>query len=176
VGVVSTDEAMRMARDAGLDLVEVSPNVRPPVCRIMDYGKHKYLQSKKQKQKTHEQRLKEVRIRPKTDPHDKQIKVERAKRFLEQGDKVQFTMMFRGRERFHSEIGLEIFNGIVQELGDLVKIDAPPRAMGRRMTMVLAPAKGTGSGTGARAPKKGPAQSKPAEQPTQPAQRETQQA
>jgi translation initiation factor IF-3 len=140
-GIISTAEAQELAREAGMDLVEVSPNERPPVCKIMDYGKHKYLQSKKQKQKHHEQRLKEVRIRPKTDPHDKDIKLSRARGFLEHGDRVQFTMLFRGRERFHKEVGLQIFNGIVASLEDIAKIERPARALGRRMTMVLVPTK-----------------------------------
>lgn len=136
-----TDEALALAREAGVDLVEVSPNERPPVCKIMDYGKQKYLQSKRVKQKHHEQRMKEVRIRPKTDPHDKDIKLNRAKRFLEHGDRVQFTMLFRGRERFHKEVGLRIFEQIVASLEDSAKIERAPRIMGRRMTMVLVPSK-----------------------------------
>ncbi|MFQ5412358.1 MAG: translation initiation factor IF-3 [Phycisphaerae bacterium] len=141
IGVVPTAEALRMARDAGLDLVEMSPNERPPVCKIMDYGKHKYLQSKKQKQKHHEQRIKEVRMRPKTDEHDRTIKMKRARAFLEHGDRVQFTMLFRGRERFRQDMGLNIFNSIVQALEDIAKVDRAARAMGKRMTMVLAPLK-----------------------------------
>lgn len=140
-GVVSTDDALRMARDAGVDLVEVSPNERPPVCKLMDYGKHKYMQSKKLKQKHHERKTKEVRLRPKTDPHDRDIKMKRALRFLEEGDRVQFTMMFRGRERFHADVGYDAFNAIVKSLGELVKVERPPRLFGRRMTMVLAPSK-----------------------------------
>lgn len=141
IGVIATDEALRMARDAGLDLVEVSPNERPPVCRIMDYGKHKYNQSKKLKQKHHEQKIKEVRFRPKTDQHDKEVKMRRARGFLEQGDRVQFTMLFRGRERFHLDVGRAIFDGLMKELADVAKVDRPARAFGRRMTMVLAPLK-----------------------------------
>ncbi|MBN2561652.1 MAG: translation initiation factor IF-3 [Phycisphaerae bacterium] len=139
--IMPTSDALAMAREAGLDLVEVSPNERPPVCKIMDYGKQKYLQSKKQKQKHHEQRLKELRIRPKTDPHDKEIKISRARRFLESGDRVQFTMMFRGRERLHREVGLRIFDEIVSLLQDVSKIERHARMLGRRMTMVLVPLK-----------------------------------
>ncbi|MCG8406278.1 MAG: translation initiation factor IF-3 [Phycisphaerales bacterium] len=160
IGIVPTDEALRMARDSGLDLVEVSPNERPPVCRIMDYGKHKYDQSKKLKQKHHEQRIKEVRLRPKTDPHDKEIKLKRARTFLEHGDRVQFTMLFRGRERFHKELGLDIFDEIVKELEEIAKLDRPAKALGRRMTMVLAPIKAA-SPQGKSQPKaKGSSQSK----------------
>jgi translation initiation factor IF-3 len=141
LGVVPTDEATRMARDVGMDLVEVSPNERPPVCKIMDYGRHKYLQSKKLKQKHHERRTKEIRLRPKTDPHDAEIKINRARTFLEHGDRVQFTMMFRGRERFHADSGYETFRDILAGLGELAKAEQPARLMGRRLTMVLAPGK-----------------------------------
>ena len=142
LGVLPTHEALQMARDAGLDLVEVSPNAEPPVCRIMDYGKHKYEQAKKQrKQHSAEQVLKEVRMRPKTDDHDRLIKMNRAQKFIEQGHKVQFTMLFRGRERSHKDLAIEAFNEIVAELGEAVKVERPARVDGRRMTMVLAPAK-----------------------------------
>ena len=138
--MVPTDEAMRLAREAGMDLVEVSPQERPPVCKIMDYGKHKYMAAKKQKQKHHEQKLKEVRIRPKTDPHDRQIKLQHAREFLTRGDRVQFTMNFKGRERFHQDMGNESFTEIIKSLEDIAKVDAPPRMFGKRMTMVLVPA------------------------------------
>ena len=135
---------MKLAREAGMDLVEVAPTERPPVCRIMDYGKWKYTQKKK-KQKGkhgHEVQIKEVRIRPKTDPHDKAIKVNRAIRFLGEGNKVQFTMLFRGRERFHVTIGMDILNGIASELEVQAKVERFPKMEGRRMTMLLAPNKG----------------------------------
>ncbi len=142
LGVLPTHEALQIARDAGLDLVEVSPNAEPPVCRIMDYGKHKYEQAKKnRKQHSSEQTLKEVRMRPKTDDHDRLIKMNRAHKFLEQGHKVQFTMLFRGRERSHKDLALQAFNEIVAEFGEAVKVERPARVDGRRMTMVLAPAK-----------------------------------
>jgi len=139
-GVVSTDDAMNMARSAGLDLVEVAPNERPPVCRIMDYGKFKYSQ-KKRKQKSHEQKIKEIRFRPDIGEHDRDIKMNRAKGFLEKGNKVQFTMLFRGRERFHTDLGYDIFKAIIDQLGDLIKVERSPRSEGRRLIMVLAPAK-----------------------------------
>ena len=107
----------------------------------MDYGKHKYLLSKKHKQKHHEQKMKEVRIRPKTDPHDRQIKLDKARDFLTHGDRVQFTMMFRGRERFHQDIGQEAFNEIITALTDVGKVENMGRLIGRRMTMVLVPLK-----------------------------------
>lgn len=140
-GIISTAEAQDLAREVGMDLVEVSPNERPPVCKIMDYGKHKYLQSKKQKQKHHEQRLKEVRIRPKTDPHDKDIKLGRARGFLEHGDRVQFTMLFRGRERMHRDRAREMFEALLAEFGEAVKVERRPIMDGRRMTMVVSPTK-----------------------------------
>lgn len=124
-----------------MDLVEVAPTERPPVCRIMDYGKWKYQQKKKHKTHHREQQLKEVRLSPKTDDHDKEIKVNRARDFLGQGDKVQFTMVFRGRERFHQDRGLAIFREIVAGFGETAKIERPPKMEGRRMTMVLSPDK-----------------------------------
>ncbi len=143
LGVVDTFEALRMARDAGLDLVEVAPTARPPVCRIMDYGKWKYDQKKKQHKKQQpEQLIKEVRLRPKTDDHDRQIKINRAIRFFAKGNKVQFTMQFRGRERFNREIPLEIFDGILKMFGEKVKVERRPSMEGRVMIMILAPVKG----------------------------------
>ena len=135
-----------MAREAGLDLVEVSPTERPPVCRVMDYGRQKYLQKKKQKisQHSHTMTIKEIRLRPKTDPHDRGIKVERARKFLEAGSRVQFTMLFRGRERVHRDSALETLRTIVEELGELVKIEREPSMEGRRMTMLVAPVKQAG--------------------------------
>lgn len=141
LGVLPLEEALRLAQEAGMDLVEVASNVRPPVCRIMDYGKWKYNQKKKQK-KSHEQTLKEVRLRPKTDDHDRQIKINRARKFLQQGHKVQFTMRFRGRERAHREIGFAILRGIADDFGDRVKVERPPSMDGRNMVMILAPVKG----------------------------------
>ncbi len=141
IGIVETEKAIGLAREAGLDLVEVAPSARPPVCRIMDFGKWKYRQKKHHK-KHHEQQLKEVRIRPKTDSHDRAVKLKRAIRFLRKGDKVQFTMMFRGRERAHREIGITIFRRIIAEFGEQVKVERPPSMDGRHMIMILAPIKG----------------------------------
>jgi translation initiation factor IF-3 len=142
VGIVTTDEALRMAADAGLDLVEVAPTEKPPVCRIMDYGKWKYLQKQKAKQHhAHETQLKEIRIRPKTDTHDRLVKINRARGFLENNDKVQFTMLFRGRERVHQDVGQRAFGEILEILSDIAKIEREVKMEGRRMTMVLAPAK-----------------------------------
>jgi translation initiation factor IF-3 len=143
VGVVPTDQAMRMAQDAGLDLVEVAPNVRPPVCKILDYGKWKYQQQKKEDKQRAAQRhstLKEVKIRTtKIDQHDLMIKVKHAKEFLQEGHKVQFTLQYRGREMAHQELGLEIMNKVKRELFMFGKVEQDFRMMGKRGTMVLAP-------------------------------------
>jgi len=141
LGIMSNLEALRLAREAGLDLVEVAPNVRPPVCRLMDYGKWKY-QQKKNVKRTHEQQLKEVRLRPKTDTHDREIKINRAIKFFKKGDKVQFTMVFRGRERSHRDIGFAIFREIIEFFGPKVKIERAPSMDGRHMVMILVPVKG----------------------------------
>jgi len=156
IGIVDTRDAMQRARDVGLDLVEVAPQASPPVCRIMDYGKWKYQQRKReQKAKSHSKQseLKEVRVRPKTDDHDLDIKLDRAKRFLGEGHKVQFTMLFRGREMAHRDLAVKQLQEMAQELEGIGKLETPPRAMGRRMTMVLSPEKKT--------PEKGGGESKP---------------
>jgi translation initiation factor IF-3 len=140
LGIIETIEAMRMAQDAGLDLVEVAPSERPPVCKIMDYGRYKYSQKKNLK-KHHEQQLKEVRLRPKTDDNDRAIKLNRALRFLAKGDKVQFTMQFRGRERAHREVGVAILDTVSKLLAPMIKLERPPSMDGRHMVMVVAPLK-----------------------------------
>jgi len=143
-GVVETAEAMRMAQAAGLDLVEVVSDSRPPVCKIMDYGKHKYDQSKKEaKARTHGNELKEIRLGRslKIDPHDVQIRVDQSRRFLMAGHKVQITQRFRGREFMHKQLGEERLFQICQDLSDIAKIDLAPKAMGRAITLVLSPDK-----------------------------------
>lgn len=142
VGVTPTADAMRRAKEAGLDLVEVAPNSDPPVCRIMDYGKWMYQQKKKeQKNKSHakQNELKEVRLRPGTDEHDLEIKAERARGFLEEGHKVQFTILFRGRQMAHRDIGFRMFDRIAARFGDVAHVEMSPRVQGRRMTMMMAP-------------------------------------
>lgn len=131
-----------MAQEAGLDLVEVAPNSDPPVCRIMDYGKFLYQQKRKEKlsqKKQHVVVMKEIRLRPKIDKHDCDIKVNHAREFLEKGNKVQFTMLFRGREMTHVDHAYEMMEGIVENLADVSKIERPALMQGRRMTMVLTP-------------------------------------
>ncbi len=143
LGVIPTIEALNLAREAGLDLVEVSPTETPPVCRIVNYGKQLYDRKKRIKasQGSHTVTLKEVRLRPKTDPHDLKIKLDRAKKFLELGHKLQFTMLFRGRERFNREFAANIFKGILAELGETIKIERPASMEGRRMTLLVSPVK-----------------------------------
>lgn len=144
VGVVETPEALRMAREAGLDLVEVQPDVRPPVCKITDYGKYKYDLSKREskgKAAAKGQELKEVRLGRsiKVDPHDIAIRVERARKFLLQGHKVLLVQQFRGREMMHRRLGEEIIRNVVEQLDGLGKPDGAPRVAGRRMSLLLNP-------------------------------------
>lgn len=144
MGIVEVADALERAREAGLDLVEVAPQARPPVCRIMDYGKWKYSQSKKEqksKARRHETQLKEIRIRtPKIGEHDLQLKVNNAKQFLERGDRVQFTLRFRARELAHVDEGYKIFTRVKEMLQEVAKVDQNDRREGRRITMTLAPA------------------------------------
>jgi translation initiation factor IF-3 len=143
-GIVPTQQALEMAREAGLDLVEVADKERPPVCKIMDYGKFKYSQSKKSHQKTHQQKLKEIRVRPKTGGHDIQTKVNQARQFLEHNDKVQVNVLFRGREMQHIEEGQRVMNEVLESLVDLCKVESPARMEGKRMVALLAPKPSTG--------------------------------
>jgi translation initiation factor IF-3 len=141
VGIIDTREALFKARDQGLDLVEVAPNAQPPVCRIMDYGKFLYAQKKKERKakgQRHEMEMKEVRIKtPKIGSHDLEIKVNHARDFLERGDKVQFTLRFRGREMAHQDLGREVLNLVKSRLADVSKVERDFRMEGRRLTMVL---------------------------------------
>jgi translation initiation factor IF-3 len=138
-GIVPTSQALEMAREAGLDLVEVADKERPPVCKIMDYGKFKYAQSKKSHQKTHQQKLKEIRVRPKTGEHDIETKIHQAKKFLEHNDKVQVNVLFRGREMQHIEEGQRVMNQVLEALADFCKVESPARMEGKRMVALLAP-------------------------------------
>lgn len=175
-GIVEVREAMSRAREAGLDLVEVAPQSRPPVCRIMDYGKWKYAQRKKeQKSKSHrkETELKEIRIKtPKIGDHDLDIKIQHARDFLSRGDRVQFTLRFRGRELAHMDEGKKIFGHVKGSLSDISKVDQDFRYEGKRITMTLAP--GTASAPialkpGEAKPAAKPASPKPAGSPVAPA-------
>ncbi len=142
VGVLPLKEAVRMAEEQGLDLVEVAANATPPVCRVMNYGKYKYQQSKR----THEARkhqtviqVKELKLRPRTEEHDFQFKLRHAKRFLEEGDKVKLSVLFRGREMAYPEFGTQIINRFIEEVKDLVVVEQSPRLEGRNMVAILAP-------------------------------------
>jgi translation initiation factor IF-3 len=140
MGVIPTTQALEMAREAQLDLVEVAPTERPPVCKIMDFGKFRYQQThKKTKNKPHQQKLKEIRVRPKTGDHDIEVKVNQARRFLEHKDKVLVNVLFRGRELQHIEEGKRIIIAMLEKLADLAKIEKAPSMEGKRLTAMLAP-------------------------------------
>ncbi len=144
LGVISLTEALAEAAKAGLDLVEVSPTAAPPVCRIMDYGKFRYQQSKKTQVSKKSQtvvQVKEIRLRPKTEEHDLQVKIKHVRKFLEQHNKVKISMMFRGREIAYTEIGRKIMEDIKNDLADGAVIDQQPRLEGRNMIMILSPKK-----------------------------------
>jgi translation initiation factor IF-3 len=138
------DEAKRVAEEAGLDLVEISPNANPPVCRIMDYGKYKFQQSKKAqeaKKKQKQIQVKEVKFRPGTDEGDYQVKLRNLTRFLKDGDKAKVTLRFRGREMAHQDLGLKLLRRVEEDLSELSTVEQRPKLEGRQMVMVLAPAK-----------------------------------
>jgi translation initiation factor IF-3 len=142
LGIVSLAEALARAGEEKLDLVEVAPKATPPVCRIMDYGKYKYQQSKKSQEAKKRQSLtqvKEVKIRPKTEEHDYQFKLRHIKRFLSEKNKAKVTIMFRGREITYSDLGLKMLERIVTETEDLALVEQQPKLEGRNMVMVLAP-------------------------------------
>ena len=142
LGVLERDVALRMASDAGLDLVEVAADVRPPVCRLMDFGKFKYRQAKKtHKSKSHEVKIKEIRIRPKTDVHDRDTKIRQARGFLEAGDKVTVNMMFKGREMAHLDFAQQNMKAFVDQLAEVGAVERGPIREGRRMMLFLAPKK-----------------------------------
>lgn len=155
VGIVPTKEARRRADDAGLDLVEVSPHADPPVCRILDYGKFKYQQRKKEKKSgpKHQPTLKELRVRPAIDTHDLQYRLDNGRKFLGHGDKVQVVCIFRGRQMAHPEHGREVMRKVAESLSDISKVESPPKMAGRRMTMMLSP-KPSGGGKGQQAQQK----------------------
>ena len=142
VGVISTAEAMDMAAEVGLDLVEVSPTADPPVCKILDFGKYKYEAQKKKNEARKKQKvieIKEIKIRPNIDDNDYNIKMRAARKFLGEGDKVKVTLRFRGREMAHQDLGVKVLDRVRDELGELAKIESMPRMEGRQMVMVMAP-------------------------------------
>ena len=142
IGVVTLDEAMRTASDVGLDLVEISPQAEPPVCKILDFGKFKYEEQKKKNEARKKQRIieiKEVKLRPGIDDHDYDVKMRSMVRFLDEGDKVKVTMRFRGREMAHQELGMEVLMRVKADIEEKSKVEQMPRMEGRQMIMVLAP-------------------------------------
>ncbi len=151
MGIVEKDEALEKAKEIGMDLVEVSPMSDPPVCRLMDYGKWLYEQKRKErdahkKSVSHTFTLKEIRLRPETDKHDLEIKLNHGREFIEKGHKVQFTVFFRGRQVLHREQGFEILEQITQSLSEISKIERPAQMNGKRMTLLLIPKKHSASG------------------------------
>ncbi|MDV7269628.1 translation initiation factor IF-3 [Thioclava sp. A2] len=142
VGVVSPARAMEMAEEAGLDLVEISPNAVPPVCKIMDFGKFKYEQQKREAEARKKQKIieiKEVKFRPGTDTHDYEVKMKSVLKFLANGDKVKVTLRFRGREMAHQDLGLELLNRVKEDVGEEGKVESMPKLEGRQMVMMIAP-------------------------------------
>ena len=140
LGIIPTEEALGLARDAGLDLVEVAPNEKPPVCRIMDFGKFKYQQKKKHhKTHVHHAKIKEIRLRPKTGEHDIEFKVNQARGFLQHKDKVIVSVVFRGRELAHIDEGQRVMRNILEQLDAVGKMDAPPQQMGKRLICTISP-------------------------------------
>jgi translation initiation factor IF-3 len=142
IGIVSTREAMARAEDTGFDLVEISPNADPPVCKLLDFGKFKYEQQKKKNEARKKQKIievKEIKLRPNIDDHDYDVKMRAATNFLDEGDKVKVTMRFRGREMMHQDLGMNVLMRVKDQLDPLAKVEQTPQLEGRQMTMVLAP-------------------------------------
>src|SRR5512140_2437392 len=142
LGVLPVEQALARAQELGMDLVEVSPTAKPPVCKIMDYGKFKYLEKKKQNEAKKKQvvvQLKEVKLRPRTEEHDYATKIKKVREFLEESNKARITVMFRGREMSHRELGQKVLQRIIEDLRDVAVIESAPRMEGRQMFMILAP-------------------------------------
>ncbi|HIV07860.1 MAG: translation initiation factor IF-3 [Azospirillum sp.] len=142
-GVVSIREALAIADEAGLDLIEISPQAVPPVCKVLDYGKYKYeVQKRKNEAKKNQKvvEIKELKLRPMIDTHDYEVKIKQAKKFLSQGNKVKFTMRYKGREMSANDMGREVLNNILEDLEGLIKVDSEPKLEGRQMMMVVSPA------------------------------------
>ncbi|WP_306029269.1 translation initiation factor IF-3 [Stappia sp. MMSF_3263] len=142
LGVTLTEDAMRMAEEAGLDLVEISPNSSPPVCKILDFGRYKYQSQKKAAEARKKQKIvevKEIKMRPNIDTHDYEVKMRNMKRFFDEGDKVKVTLRFRGREMAHQDLGIALLHKVRDETAEFAKVESHPRLEGRQMVMVLAP-------------------------------------
>lgn len=142
IGVVTTAEAIQMAEEAGLDLVEVAPNADPPVCKILDFGKFKYEEQKKKNEARKKQKIievKEIKLRPGIDDHDYDVKMRSMQKFIEEGDKVKVTLRFRGREMAHQDLGLQVLIRVRDDLEEVAKVEQMPRLEGRQMVMVMSP-------------------------------------
>ena len=142
LGVMQLNRAIQLARDESLDLIEISPNANPPVCKIMDMGKYKYDLQKKANQAKKKQKivsLKEIKLRPGTEIHDYNFKIKNAKKFITKGDKVKFTVKFKGREMQHTELGKKLMNRIIEETKDIAKVESQPKFEGRQMVMIIQP-------------------------------------
>jgi len=149
IGIIAVQEARRTAEERGYDLIEISPNANPPVCKFLDYGKYRYEQMKKEKlQRKHQQQtqVKEIRLHPNTDDHDFEYKARHARRFLEEGNKVKATVIFKGREITYQDQGKEILLRLLEKVEDLTKVEQEPKMEGRSMIMMLAPEKKKGGG------------------------------
>ena len=143
LGVVSIQEALKIAAEVGLDLIEISPQVNPPVCKVLDYGKYKYEMQKKKNEAKKNQKvvsIKELKLRPMIETHDYEVKLKQAKKFLSQGDKVKFTMRYKGREMSANDMGKDILNKLIEDLEGLCKVDSAPKAEGKQMFMIVSPA------------------------------------
>ena len=142
LGIVPVRDALRMAQEQELDLVEIAPNAKPPVCRIMDFGKYKYEQSKREKEARKKQKIisvKEVKVRPNIEDHDLDVKTKNALKFLTEGDKVKVTLMFRGREMAHAELGKQLLKRVAEATEEVATVERQPKVEGRNMIMILAP-------------------------------------
>jgi translation initiation factor IF-3 len=142
IGVVTPERGMELAEQAGLDLVEISPNAEPPVCKIMDFGKYKYETQKREAEARKKQKIieiKEIKFRPGTDTHDYDVKMRSVMKFLEEGDKVKITLRFRGREMAHQELGLQLLHRVADDVAEVAKVENMPKLEGRQMVMMIAP-------------------------------------
>ena len=142
LGVMQLKQAIQLAKDEGLDLIEISPNANPPVCKIMDMGKYKYDLQKKANQAKKKQKvvsLKEIKLRPGTETHDYNFKIKNAKKFISKGDKVKFTVKFKGREMQHTDLGKDLMDRIIDETKDIAKVESKPKFEGRQMVMIIQP-------------------------------------
>lgn len=144
IGILTLSDALERAEQVGLDLVEIAPNAVPPVCQIIDFGKYRYQQGKKEKESKksqHQVRVKEIKLKPTTDEHDLKTKLRHAKTFIQEGNKVKVTCMFRGREMLHTEFGFKLIEKFCQEIGDIASKEGDPKLLGKALSVVISPSK-----------------------------------